>query len=141
MFDSKGRNIPCVGLSIGVERIISIVEAQMKKASKVRTIDTEVFVASATKNLVEERLRVLSILWGAGIKAEHSYKSNPKLLQQLQYCEDMQVPLVVVLGEDEIKSGIVKLRNTKSRAEVTVKRDEIVEKLKEAIADSDRFFS
>lgn len=30
MFDPKGHKVPCVGLSIGVERIFSIVEQKMK---------------------------------------------------------------------------------------------------------------
>ena len=30
MFDPKGHKVPCVGLSIGVERIFSIVEQRMK---------------------------------------------------------------------------------------------------------------
>jgi len=34
MFDSKGRKVPCVGFSIGVERIFSIMEAKMKEVTK-----------------------------------------------------------------------------------------------------------
>lgn len=30
MFDPKGRKVPCVGLSIGVERIFSIVEQRLE---------------------------------------------------------------------------------------------------------------
>ena len=32
MFDAKGRKVPCVGVSIGVERVLSIIEAQMAKS-------------------------------------------------------------------------------------------------------------
>jgi len=141
MFDSKGRQIPCIGLSIGVERILNIVEARTKKGNKLRTVDTQVFVASVTKNMAEERLRILSNLWSRGIRAEHSYKNGPKLLQQLQYCEDMQIPLVIIIGEDEIKAGIVKLRNTLTRAEIKLNRDELIDKLKEAIESPEKFFS
>ena len=138
MFDPKGRQIPCVGMSIGVERIFSILEQRFKskEAVKPRTTETEVYVASAGKNLIGERLKVLTILWDAGIKAEHSYKSNPKLLQQLQYCEEMTIPWVVVIGEDEVKAGILKIRNTTSRDEEEVKREDLVSQLSKRILNS-----
>lgn len=46
------------------------------------------------------------------------YKSNPKLLSQLQYCEELGIPLVAILGEQELKNGMVKLRNVATRDEV-----------------------
>ena len=69
MFDSKGRNVPCVGVSIGVERLFSILEARAQAAKgKTRTTETEVFVASAQKNMVEERMKICKALWDANIK-------------------------------------------------------------------------
>jgi len=128
MFDPKNRQVPCVGVSIGVERVFSILEQKALK-NKVRTTETEVYVASAQKGLVEERMKLLSILWNAGVKTEHSYKSNPKLLQQLQYCEDMCIPWVVLIGGSELEKGIVKLRNVVSREEEEIQRDQLVVEL------------
>ena len=69
MFDQKGRLVPCVGLSIGIERIFSILEARAKAdAGKIRTVETQVLVASGQKNMLEERMRVCGMLWDAGIK-------------------------------------------------------------------------
>merc|ERR1712066_865412 len=59
MFDPKKRDVPCVGVSIGIERLFSIMEANIaKNKSVVRTVDTDVFVASAQKNLMEERMKL-----------------------------------------------------------------------------------
>lgn len=52
------------------------------------------------------------------MQAEVMYKKNPKLLSQLQHCEDMGIPLVAILGEQELKDGVVKLRSVASREEV-----------------------
>lgn len=69
MFDQKGKQVPCVGLSIGIERIFSILEARAKvDASKVRTVETQVLVAAGQKNMLEERMRICTMLWDAGIK-------------------------------------------------------------------------
>jgi len=131
MFDPKGRSVPCVGVSIGIERLFSIMEANMaKKKEQIRTLDTDVYVISAQKNLTEERMKVVTELWDGDIRAEHSYKKNPKMLNQLQYCEENGIPLAVVLGTSEIESGVVKIRNVASREEVEVKRSEMVEAIK-----------
>uniref|UniRef100_A0A8C8CUV3 histidine--tRNA ligase n=1 Tax=Oncorhynchus tshawytscha TaxID=74940 RepID=A0A8C8CUV3_ONCTS len=120
MFDPKGRKVPCVGVSIGIERVFSIMEQKAEaSARKVRTTETQVMVASAQKNLLNERLRLTAELWNAGIKTEVMYKKNPKLLSQLQHCEDSGIPLVAILGEQELKDGVVKLRTVHSREEVS----------------------
>jgi len=135
MFDPKGRSVPCVGVSIGIERLFSIMEANMtKNKTKVRTVETQVCVISAQKNLAEERMKIIAELWGVGIKAEHFYKKNPKMLNQLQFCEDTGVPLAIVIGESEIAAGIVKLRIISTREEVEVKREDLVLVLKERLA-------
>merc|ERR1712147_607786 len=69
MFDPKGRSVPCVGVSIGIERLFSIMESNIAKSKAVvRQIETEVYVASAQKNLMEERMKLCADLWDAGIK-------------------------------------------------------------------------
>jgi len=136
MFDPKNRSVPCVGVSIGIERLFSIMEANLTKNSgKVRTVETQVCVITAQKNLVEERIKIISELWEAGIRSEHSYKKNPKMLTQLQFCEDTGIPFAIVIGESELAAGIVKLRNIASREEVEVKRSELIATLKQKFSE------
>lgn len=52
------------------------------------------------------------------VQAEVMYKKNPKLLSQLQHCEESGIPLVAILGEQELKDGVVKLRVVATREEV-----------------------
>uniref|UniRef100_A0A8C1KDF9 histidine--tRNA ligase n=1 Tax=Cyprinus carpio TaxID=7962 RepID=A0A8C1KDF9_CYPCA len=111
IFDPKGRKVPCVGVSIGIEIIFSIME-QKASSVKVHTTETQVLVASAQEKLLEERLKLTSELWNAGIK------KNLMLLSQLQHCEETGIPLVAIIGEQELKDGVVKLRNVASREEV-----------------------
>ena len=49
------------------------------------------------------------------------YKKDPKFLTQVQYCEQQAVPLMVVVGEEEMKNGGVKLRDVKTQKEVRKK--------------------
>ncbi|CAI5780404.1 histidine--tRNA ligase, cytoplasmic-like isoform X1 [Podarcis lilfordi] len=133
-FDPKGKKVPCVGVSIGVERIFSILErnAEMSK-EKIRATETEVLVAAAQQNFLAERIKLISELWGAGIKAEMLYKKNPKLLNQLQYCEKHGIPLVLIIGEEEQKDGVVKLRDVSSRKEIIVPKENFIEEIKKRL--------
>ncbi|XP_069754137.1 histidine--tRNA ligase isoform X2 [Narcine bancroftii] len=134
MFDPKGRKVPCVGFSVGIERIFSIMEQNVEASNqKVRTTETQVFVATAQKHLLEERMKLLSELWESGIKAEIMYKKNPKLLNQLQYSEESGIPLVAIIGEQELTEGVVKLRDVSTREEITVRRENLIEEIEKRI--------
>ena len=71
MFSGKSQ-IPCVGISFGVDRIFSITKARMeaeKGAAEVRGNEVDVYVmAFGGQGLVKERLSVCAKLWEAGIK-------------------------------------------------------------------------
>ncbi|XP_035194832.1 histidine--tRNA ligase, cytoplasmic-like [Oxyura jamaicensis] len=131
MFDPKGRKVPCVGVSIGIERIFSILEQRVKASGeKVRTTETQVLVATPQKHLLSARLKLISELWDAGIKAEILYKKDPKLLKQLQYCEDMGIPLAAIIGEQELSDGVVKLRDIATREEVDIPREGLADEIR-----------
>lgn len=112
--DTSKWNVPCVGISLGIERIFTIIEEKMITQAS----PTHVLVASIGKGLTEERMKILTKLWDARINAEHLYKNNAKLLTQFQYCEEKNIPYAISFGEDELKRGSVKIRDIKTREEV-----------------------
>lgn len=135
MFDPRGKQVPCVGVSIGVERIFSVLEAKhAAEGTKLRTSEVDVYVASAHKGLHEKRLKLVSELWDAGIRTEHSYKLNPKLLVQLQHCEENGIPLALVLGDSELERNVVKLREVATRKDEEVPVDNLVEEIRKRLA-------
>jgi len=126
MFDPKGKKVPCVGVSIGIERVFAIMEAKAQASGeKTRTTQTQVLVVGAQKNLLEERLKLVNELWAQGIKAEMIHKVNPKLLNQFQYCEERGIPYSAVLGESEVEKGVVQLRNTQTREQTEIPRSDL----------------
>ena len=78
------------------------------------------FVASAHKGLLEEKIKLIKELWDGKIKAEQCYRQKEKLLNQLQYCEERKIPFAVVIGQSEIDNNIVKLRDVVTREEAEV---------------------
>ncbi|KAK3757546.1 hypothetical protein RRG08_032713 [Elysia crispata] len=135
MFDGKGRKVPCVGISVGIERLFSIMEAKAyESGQKVRTTETEVYVIAAQKGMVEERLKLCKALWDADIKTEQSYKKNTKMLTEFQYCEQTGIPVAIIIGQSEIETGIVKLKVMSSREEREVKRCDMLEEIRQVLA-------
>lgn len=136
VFDPKNRKVPCVGVSIGIERIFTILENQIQSSNiRQRTRETEVYVASAQKNLHEDRMSIISELWDADIKSEQAYKKSPKLLGQLQYCEENQIPLAIIIGQSELQERVVKIRNVASRQEIVVPRDKMVQEVRQLLQE------
>lgn len=75
----SGSDVPAVGVSIGIERVFSIVEAATRAQAadaggRVRDAETAVLVASVGKGLQEERMGLAADLWAAGVACEFGYK-------------------------------------------------------------------
>lgn len=76
--------------------------------------------------MLQHRMKLCTQLRKAGIRADYPYsKANPKMLDQMQHCERNQIPLAVIIGEDELKKGLVKLRCIRTRVEIVSYFDEI----------------
>ena len=74
MFSGKAQ-IPCVGISFGVDRIFSITKARMEAdsaAASVRSNEVDVYVMAfggkGFTGLLKERMEICKLLWDAGIK-------------------------------------------------------------------------
>ncbi|KJE94583.1 histidyl-tRNA synthetase-PB [Capsaspora owczarzaki ATCC 30864] len=136
MFAGKG-SVPCVGVSLGIERLFAIILAREtgNGTVKVKTSSTQVLVASGQKGLLKQRMDLLSEMWKEGIAAEILYKNNPKILDQFQYCEDHMIPLCLTIGEDEIKAGQVTLRVVATRQETKVARANLAEEVRRALRE------
>ncbi|KAG9089256.1 Cytoplasmic and mitochondrial histidine tRNA synthetase [Ceratobasidium sp. 392] len=138
----KGTQIPCVGVSVGVERVFSILmQREKEKGSKSggRSKATEVYVVSVGEGLIEERMKLAKELWDAGIKAEYMHKLKPKLQRQFEVLEKEQIPYAVMIGPDEAAEGAVKVKTQLSAGgdsagtEEKMPRAEVINWLKERL--------
>ncbi|KAI1298053.1 hypothetical protein F5Y03DRAFT_368588 [Xylaria venustula] len=105
------KQIPCIGISFGVDRIFTILKARYEKEKqKVRGSDVYVMVFGGKNGLLAERMGIARLLWDAGLSAEFSPKVKPRLPQQFKAAETAGIPLAVIIGEDELKAGKVKVK-------------------------------
>jgi histidyl-tRNA synthetase len=72
MFSGKTQ-VPCVGISFGIDRIFSILSASQRKERR-NEVDVYVMAFGGGKDfdgLLKERAQICSRLWDAGIKVSH----------------------------------------------------------------------
>ena len=148
MFSSKSQ-IPCVGISFGVDRIFSITKARMdadeKSRANIRLNEVDVYVMAfgggkTFQGLLKERMLVIKRLWDAGIKAEFLYKVKPKLPAQFKAADHGGVPFAVILGEEEQAMGKVKIKELglqeghPEKDGVLVELQDLIEEVKSRLA-------
>lgn len=123
----SGKDIPAIGVSIGIERVFSILEEKLQ--GKCRATTTQVMVSQIGKNLTSERFKILKELWAAGIAAEILYNDNPKVPKQIQYALDNGIPLILWIGDDEVSKGLVKVKSLNQHEEFMLKREEMIPRI------------
>ncbi|KAK5071777.1 Cytoplasmic and mitochondrial histidine tRNA synthetase [Lithohypha guttulata] len=114
---SEKSEIPCVGVSFGVDRIFSITKSRLSQGQKftyVTSTSTDVFVmAFGGKDFdgaLKERYAVIKTLGEAGISAKTMHKEKAKLPAQFKKADSKGARIGVILGEDEIRNGQVKVK-------------------------------
>ena len=142
MFSGKTQ-IPCVGISFGVDRIFSITKSRLTTTSSIRPTEVDVFVMAfggkGFTGLLKERMQVARTLWDAGIKAEFAYKEKPKLVAQFKKAEENGIPFAVILGEEEVARGEVRVKEMGleeghvEKDGVLVKMDDLVSEVRERL--------
>lgn len=96
MFSGKGQ-IPCVGISFGVDRIFSIEKARLDAESdkEPRGNKTDVFVMAfggkGFDGMLKDRMKICNMLWDAGINTEMLHKNKPKLQARECYPQDQMI--------------------------------------------------
>ncbi|OSX68834.1 hypothetical protein BU14_2191s0001 [Porphyra umbilicalis] len=126
--------VPCVGCSLGIERALALFEKASLGVGGVRENATQVVVATVGKGLLTERMKVAAELWAGGIAAEFGYAETVKVNKAVAGADRAGVPLVVIVGEEEVGRGVVQMKVLKERRQEEVPRGGMVAAVREALA-------
>ena len=121
------KKLPGVGISIGLTRLfyklneLNLINANKKSVANVLIIpmveDLTVPISLATN------------LRNNGVKTE-IYLNNKKLKAKFKYADKLQIPYVIVVGEDEVTANKFKLKDMISGEEKELSFEEILESFK-----------
>jgi histidyl-tRNA synthetase len=120
-----GPNVPGVGFASGIERIVITMDAQGAFASD--EPQTEVFVVSAAgcefeASLLTHELRV------KGVSSDMDFMGR-SLKSQMKYASQRGVKFVCIIGEDEISSGTVTVKNMGDGSQEPVPKESVCGKI------------
>ena len=118
MFQDSDKQTPCVGVSVGIERVFTLMEARLREEQgTIQQPNVTVLVASVGDGMIKERMKIARILWDANISAEFSQKENPKLKFELKDALDRGIPFMVIVGEEELKESKCKVKDIAQKTE------------------------
>lgn len=121
------KKLPGVGISIGLTRLFyKLNELNLIKVEKNSVSD--VLIVPMTDDL-QMAIKIANDLRKNGINTE-VFLNDKKLKAKMKYADKLKIPYVIVIGEDEINSGIVKIKNMKTGEEVESKIEELKYKIK-----------
>lgn len=123
------KKLPGVGISIGLTRLFyKLNELGLIQADKNSMSD--ILVVPMTENM-EKPIELASELRKLGINTE-IYLNDKKLKAKMKYADKLKIPYVIVIGDDEINSKTIKVKNMNTGEEtgVTMQAEDILKIIK-----------
>lgn len=123
------RGLTGVGVSFGADRIYDVLQ-ELDLFPEFTAVGTRVLISNFDKDAERYALPILQRLRMANVAVE-LYPSSAKLKKQMSYADDKHIPYVILIGSDEMQSGLLTLKNMKSGEQQKLAVEAIVELLKD----------
>lgn len=117
-----GPDQPGIGLGIGLERILLILENQKVEMEAVKPLD--VYFVALGPEADMEISKQLFILRKLGFSAERDYLGR-KMKAQMKSADRMSARYTAILGEDELNNGVIALKSMATGEQRTVRLEDL----------------
>ena len=126
------RQLPGVGISIGLTRLFYVLSEQNMLSETWNTAPADVLVLPMTDDLTPA-IELATELRAQGIRTQ-LYTEAKKFKAKIQYADKLAIPYVIFLGEDEIAAGTLSVKDLRAGEQVTVSRENAVNIILDGIA-------
>jgi len=117
-------SIPACGFAFGFDRLLEAGN-ELNLFPKKSTA-TKVLVTIFSKNFTEKSIKVATVLREKNINTELFLNPEKKLDKQLKYADKKGIPYVLILGEEEAKKNVVKLKDLKTGKQQEVTLEQLI---------------
>ncbi len=117
------QDIPSAGFGMGLERIIYFLNLQNIELA---ADDAPQLYLGVIGNIKSEAYKLVKSLRDKGMVVETDYLDR-SVKAQMKYANKIRAKYVIILGEDELKNGIVKIKNMSDSSETEAPIDKIAE--------------
>ena len=126
------KQLPGVGISIGLTRLFYVLGEQNMLNDRLNTAPADVLILPMTQDLAPA-IRLATDLRGQGIRVQ-LYCEQKKFKAKMSYADKLGIPYAVFLGEDEIAAGACSVKDLSKGEQVTVSAAEAASLIKEGLA-------
>lgn len=121
------KDMPGIGISFGLDRIYLVVE-ELDLFPNLEADFTQVLFVNFGEKEADYCLKALKDLRKAGINSE-LYPDTAKMKKQMNYANKKGIPYVVLVGEDEMNSGLLTVKNMHEGTQSNVSLVDLIKQL------------
>ena len=125
------RQLPGVGISIGLTRLFYVLGEQGLLNPSLPTAPADVLILPMTQDLTPA-IQLATRLRAAGIRTQ-LYTEQKKFKAKMNYADKLGVPYVVFLGDDEIAAGLVACKDMTSGEQTKLPFDATLTRIQEGL--------
>ncbi len=125
------KKLPGVGISIGLTRLFYVLQEQGLLSGEQVSAPCDVLVIPMTEEL-SPAVSAATALRAAGLRTQ-LYGEQKKFKAKMSYADKIKVPFVVLLGEDEIKEGLLSVKDMASGEQLKLSSGEAGLYIKNAV--------
>ena len=116
------RQLPGVGISIGLTRLFYVLQEQKLLSDEVMTAPCDVLVIPMTENRAPA-IAAATAMRAAGLRCQ-LYAEQRKFKVKMSYADKIGTPFTVILGEDELAEGVLTVKNMETGEQRKLKDEE-----------------
>ena len=129
------KQLPGVGISIGLTRLFYVLDEQSLLNPELPSAPADALVLPMTEN-VGPAIALAEVLRSAGLRVQ-LYGEQKKFKQKMAYANKLAVPFAVLLGEDEIAEGVCSVKNMVTGQQVKLSPADAAAHIQAALAAID----
>ena len=130
------KQLPGVGISIGLTRLFYVLGEQGMLNPDLPTAPADVLILPMTDDL-SAAISFATLLRENGIRAQ-IHGENKKFKQKISYADKLGIPYVIFLGEDEISAGVVACKDMATGEQTKLEPAATVYRIKAGLAEREK---
>jgi histidyl-tRNA synthetase len=134
LIGERSSTTPACGFSLGLERILLVMQERKMFPPEVEQASIDVVVAALDEGALPAAMETAAELRGSGALRVDLYPDVAKKMDRIfKYVDQRRAKFIAVLGGNEMANGTVSLRNVATKTSETVKRGDAASAIKRAI--------
>ena len=125
------KQLPGVGISIGLTRLFYVLQEQGLLSDEVLSAPCDVLIIPMTEDY-GLAVAAATVLRSSGLRAQ-LYTEKRKFKAKMSYADKIGVPFIILLGEDEAAQGLLSVKNMESGEQQMLSVEQAVELIRKYI--------